>query len=64
MEVIMEPHADTFRLKAEECARNAEKARSLSDKTAWLELAADWAKLADTRDSRARGLSHERQQLK
>jgi hypothetical protein len=40
--------ADRFRQEAEECCRLAERSASQVDKEAWLSLAADWIKLAET----------------
>jgi hypothetical protein len=42
--------ADRFRLEAKECSSLADKARKRADKEAWLELAADWIKLAEERE--------------
>jgi len=39
-----------YRWKASECRRKAEEARHLVDKHAWLELAADWSKLARAKE--------------
>ena len=40
--------ADRYRREAEECRQNGRKALREIDREAWLRLAADWAKLADS----------------
>jgi hypothetical protein len=44
--------ADRFRKQAEECRLQAEKAVSPLDKEAWLRVAAEWIKLAQSADDR------------
>jgi hypothetical protein len=44
--------ADQFRQEAEECRKLAESAVRESDKEAWLRLAADWIKLAESAEQR------------
>jgi hypothetical protein len=44
--------ADRFRKQAEECRQQAEKAVSPLDKEAWLRVAAEWIKLAQSADDR------------
>jgi hypothetical protein len=39
---MTENYAEHFRAEAEECRREAERARSPLDREAWLKLAADW----------------------
>ena len=39
---------DEYRRRAEECRHQAEQCTSHADKTAWLELSADWLALANT----------------
>jgi hypothetical protein len=52
--------AERFRLEAEECRRLAENARTEVDKEAWLRLADDWIKLAESaQQGRARWLDEE-----
>jgi hypothetical protein len=43
-----ETPAQKYRRAAEECQLNAEKAARSADREAWLRLAADWAKLAQS----------------
>jgi hypothetical protein len=40
--------ADRYRREAEECRENAWNALRTIDREAWLRLAADWAKLAES----------------
>ena len=52
--------AERFRLEAKECRRLAENARTEVDKEAWLRLADDWIKLAESaQQGRARWLDEE-----
>jgi anaerobic glycerol-3-phosphate dehydrogenase len=44
--------ADGFRQEAEECRALAASAKTVSDKEAWLRLAADWIKLAENAEQR------------
>jgi hypothetical protein len=47
--------ADRYRKQAEECRQQAEKAVSPLDKEAWLRVAAEWIKLAQsTEEGRTR----------
>ena len=46
--------ADRFRQEAEECRKLAESAVGEPDKEAWLRLAADWMKLAESAELRRR----------
>jgi hypothetical protein len=46
--------ADQYRQEAEECRKLAESAVSRPDKEAWLRLAADWVKLAESAEQRRR----------
>jgi hypothetical protein len=46
--------ADQYRREAEECRKLAESAVSEPDKEAWLRLAADWVKLAESAEQRRR----------
>jgi hypothetical protein len=46
--------ADQYRQEAEECRKLAESAVSQPDKEAWLRLAADWVKLAESAEQRRR----------
>jgi hypothetical protein len=46
--------ADRFRQEADECRKLAEKSVSQLDKEAWLRLAADWIKLAESAQQRRR----------
>jgi hypothetical protein len=43
-----ETPAQRYRREAEECQRNAKRAMRATDREAWLRLAADWAKLAQS----------------
>ena len=43
-----ETPAQKYRRAAEECRLNAENAERSADREAWLRLAADWAKLAQS----------------
>ena len=43
-----ESPAKRYRREAEDCRRNAGKAMRADDRDAWLWLATDWAKLAQT----------------
>lgn len=42
-----------FRNHAEECRKRADGARSQADREAWLQLAADWTKLAESGQEQA-----------
>ena len=44
--------AKRFRAEAQECREQAERAVSLDAKEAWLRLAGDWIKLAESAESR------------
>jgi hypothetical protein len=44
----LETPAQRYRRKAESCRHHAGKAMGAVDREAWLELAADWAKLAQS----------------
>jgi hypothetical protein len=46
--------ADRFRKQAEECREQAAKALSPLDKEAWLRVAEEWLKLAQSVDDRQR----------
>jgi hypothetical protein len=50
---MSESDADRFRKQAEECREKAAKAVSPLDKEAWLRVAEDWIKLAQSIDARA-----------
>ena len=50
--VQMHRDADQYRQEAEECRKLAESAVSEPDKEAWLRLAADWMKLAESAEQR------------
>jgi hypothetical protein len=50
---MSESEADGFRRQAEECRTQAAKAISPLDKEAWLLVAADWIKLAQSCDARS-----------
>jgi hypothetical protein len=43
-----ETAANRYRREAEECRWNADKAMRPVDREAWLQLAAEWAKLAES----------------
>jgi hypothetical protein len=43
-----ETHAQKYRREAEECNLNAQSAMRTVDREAWLRLAADWMKLAES----------------
>lgn len=45
---MVQSDADRFKGRAEECRRLAEEAISEEDKEAWLRLAAEWDKLAES----------------
>jgi hypothetical protein len=47
-----ESEADWFLVQAQECLRQAERARSPLDKEAWLRLAEEWMKLAQAAKDR------------
>jgi hypothetical protein len=49
---MSDDEADMFRRQAEECRLQAEKAVSPLDKEAWLRVAGDWIKLAQSIDAR------------
>jgi hypothetical protein len=49
---MSESEADRFRRQAEECRIQAAKAVSPLDKEAWLRVAGDWIKLAQSSDAR------------
>jgi hypothetical protein len=49
---MSEVEADRYRKQAEECRLQAEKAVSPLDKEAWLRVARDWIKLAQSIDDR------------
>jgi hypothetical protein len=51
---MAETDAERFRQEAEECRALAASAKKVPDKEAWLRLAADWIKLAETADQRRR----------
>jgi hypothetical protein len=46
--------ADQFRQEAEQCRQMAEGCVSQPDREAWLRLAADWVKLAESAEQRRR----------
>jgi hypothetical protein len=46
--------AERFRQEAEECHALAATAKTVPDKEAWLQLAADWIKLAENAEQRRR----------
>ena len=43
-----EAPAQRYRRQAEECQLNAQRAIRAADRDAWLKLAADWTKLAES----------------
>jgi hypothetical protein len=43
-----ETPAQRYRREAEECELNAQRAMRTADREAWLRLAADWMKLAES----------------
>jgi hypothetical protein len=45
---MTEGDADRFRQEAEDCRKLAERSVNQIDKEAWLSLAGDWIKLAET----------------
>jgi hypothetical protein len=49
---MSESEADRLRRQAEECRTQAAKAISPLDKEAWLRVAGDWIKLAQSSDAR------------
>lgn len=49
---MVQSDADRFKGRAEECRRLAEKAISEQDKEAWLRLAAEWDRLAESASHR------------
>jgi hypothetical protein len=51
---MTETDAQRFRKQAEECHELAAKAFSQLDREAWLRLAADWIKLAQSAEERHR----------
>jgi hypothetical protein len=53
----MSDDADRFRRHAEEARHQAEQAVSPLDKEAWLRVAAEWIKLAQSEDRRDKGRS-------
>jgi hypothetical protein len=52
--VQMLRNADQFRQEAEQCRKLAESGASGPNKEAWLRLAADWIKLAESAEQRRR----------
>jgi hypothetical protein len=44
---MLQDHAAEYRQKAEECRLEALAARSVDDRTAWLEMAQEWMRLAE-----------------
>jgi hypothetical protein len=51
---MSEAEAARFRQQAEECRQQAEKAISPLDKEAWLRVAGEWIKLAQSAEGRRR----------
>jgi hypothetical protein len=49
---MTETDADRFRQEADECRKMAARSVSTLDKEAWLRLAADWIKLAESAEER------------
>ncbi len=47
-DVVVQSDADRFKGRAEECRRLAEECVSAQDKEAWLRLAGEWDKLAQS----------------
>lgn len=60
---MAETDADRFRKEAEECRRLAALSRGQHDKEAWLRLAGDWTKLAQSAELNERD-QNQRQILK
>jgi len=48
-----EAPAQRYRREADECQLNARKAMRTADREAWLKLAADWRKLAESAELNA-----------
>ena len=44
---MLQDHAAEYRQKAEECRLEALAAQSVDDRTAWLEMAQEWMRLAE-----------------
>jgi hypothetical protein len=51
---MTETDAERFRQEADECRKLAERSASQFDKEAWLRLASDWIKLAESAEQRQR----------
>jgi hypothetical protein len=52
MSMMLDIQTNKFRREAEECRQNAEQAMNPRDRDAWLRLADDWMKLAQSDDLR------------
>ena len=50
---MADTRADQCRKNAEECRRQAGNSPKIEDKAAWLKMAGDWLKLAESLDSSA-----------
>jgi hypothetical protein len=55
---MSEEDISRFQRQADECRELAERARNPRDKQAWLRLAGDWIRLAQTTEERDRRQDH------